>query len=176
MMPIGLSCHQRLDRRTGSTIQGPAKKFEHGNKKPAEPPGTHPPTLFQPAQMAVNLLQYIIYVIYITYCSSLTSKSGIVSETDWSAPPLIWFCLHAVGGTIAFVKAGSQKSLTCAIGAALIPNPHGCPPSSLPPVPPLAPTNKVPQTKDLTPPPLPYVACLQLAALSHSSRLAAKRA
>ena len=49
-------------------------------------------------------------------------------------------------------KRAAKKSLTSAIGAALIPNPHGCPPSSLPPVPPLAPTNKVPQTKELTPP------------------------
>ena len=63
MMPIDLFSQQRLDRRTGSTIQGPVKKFGHGNKKPAGLP-RHPPPLFQPAQMAVNFLQYVIFVMY----------------------------------------------------------------------------------------------------------------
>jgi hypothetical protein len=74
MTSMNVSCHQQLDRHTGSPNQGPVKKFGLDYKKLEYPPG-HPPTppfldlLKWPRNLSHMLFMLYIY-IYITYCIS----------------------------------------------------------------------------------------------------------
>jgi hypothetical protein len=47
---------------------------------------THTPH-FQPALIAVNFHIYMLLGMSIIHCESMKSKSGLVSEIDWTAPP-----------------------------------------------------------------------------------------